>query len=109
MSAAVWSPTNGMKIKSKFVQSNFMSAVEKQIGNYLSLLTAQQKKTVLSVVKTIAEAQQEYGNIWDDKDFVKEMDSRTADYEKGSTKMLQFAEVKKAAIAGYKAKRKNSK
>ena len=43
-----------------------MSAVEKQIGNYLSLLNAQQKKAVLTVVKTIAEAQQDYGNIWED-------------------------------------------
>jgi hypothetical protein len=86
-----------------------MSAVEKQIGNYLSLLNNQQKKTVLSVVRTIAEAQQDYGNIWDDKDFVKEMDSRTADYEKGRMKMLQFEDVKKTAIANYKGQRKKRK
>jgi hypothetical protein len=98
-----------VKIKSKFVESNFMSAVEKQIGNYLSLLNTQQKKAVLTVVKTIAEAQQDYGNIWDDKNFVKEMDSRTADYEKGNTRMLKFDEVKKAAIADYKAKKKSRK
>jgi len=98
-----------VKIKSKFVQSSYMSAVEKQIGNYLSLLNNQQKKTVLSVVKTIAEAQQDYANLWEDKDFVKEMDNRTADYEKGTVTMLQFDDVKKAAIAGYKAKRKSRK
>ncbi len=84
-----------------------MSAVEKQIGGYLSLLNLRHKKTVLSVVKTIAEAQQEYGNIWEDKDFVKEMDSRTANYENGTAGMLQFNDLKNAAIAGYKAKRKS--
>ena len=98
-----------VKIKSKFVESDFMSAVEKQIGNYLSLLNTRQKKAVLTVVKTIAEAQQDYGNIWEDKDFVKEMDSRTADYEKGNIRMLKLEEVKKAAIANYKAKRKSRK
>ena len=61
-----------------------MSAVEKQIGTYLSILNAQQKKAVLTVVKTIAAAQQDYGNIWEDKDFIKEIDRRTAQYEKAA-------------------------
>jgi ABC-type polar amino acid transport system ATPase subunit len=95
--------------KSKFDERNVMPSVEKQIDSYLSVLSPAQKKTVLSVVKTIAEAQQDYGNIWDDENFVKEMANRTADYENGNVKMLQFEEVKKAAISNYKAKRKSNK
>ena len=71
-----------------------MSAVEKQIGTYLSLLNAQQKKAVLTVVKKIAAAQQDYGNIWEDKDFVKEIDRRTAEYENGTAKLNKFEENK---------------
>jgi tryptophan synthase beta subunit len=79
--------------------------VEKQIGNYLSLLTASQKKTVLTVVKTIATAHDEYGDIWQDKAFAKEMDNRTKEYESGKTKLLKFEDMKTTAIAVYKAKK----
>jgi len=85
------------------------ASVEKQIGTYLSALSTAQKKTVLSVVKTIAMAQQGYNNIWDDKDFVKEMDRRTAEYENGTAKLYKFEDVKKAAISSYKAKTKTRK
>jgi hypothetical protein len=85
------------------------ATVEKQIDSYLSLLSASQKKTVLSVVKTIALAQQEYDNIWDDKAFVKEMDRRTSEYENGTAKLYKFNDMKKTAIANYKVKNKRKK
>ncbi len=43
------------------------STIEKQIDNYLCLLSPAQKETVLSVVKTIVMAQQEYNNLWEIK------------------------------------------
>ena len=45
------------------------SSVEKQIDNYLSLLSPSEKKTVLNVVKTIVKAKDEYDNLWDNKAF----------------------------------------
>ena len=85
------------------------ATVEKQIDSYLSRLTASQKKTVLSVVKTIALAQQEYENIWDDKAFVKEMDRRSSEYENGTAKLYKFNDMKKTAIRNYKEKNNRKK
>jgi len=82
------------------------ATVEKQIDSYLSCLNASQKKAVLTVVKTIALAQQEYDNIWKDKSFIKEIDRRTAEYENGTARLYKFEDMKKAAIANYKAKKK---
>lgn len=47
--------------------------------------------------------------LWDDKDFVKEIDERTAAYEKGTAKLYKFENMKKAAIAVYKAKKSTKK
>ena len=84
-------------------------SVEKQIDSYLARLNTTQKKAVLTVVKTIALAQEDYADIWDDKGFIKEIDERTAAYEKGTAKLYKFEDMKKAAIAGYKAKKSNKK
>ena len=84
-------------------------SVEKQIDSYLARLNTTQKKAVLTVVKTIALAQEDYANIWDDKGFVKEIDERTVAYEKGTAKLFKFEDMKKAAIAGYKAKKSSRK
>lgn len=78
------------------------SAVEKQIGNYLSLLDPSQKKTVLNVVKTIAMATREYDNLWEDDNFGKEMESRTSSFENGTAKLYKFEDMKKTAISEYK-------
>lgn len=83
------------------------STIEKQIGNYLSLLSPTQKETVLSVVKTIAMAGQEYDNLWEEKDFEKEMESRTASYENGTARLYKFEDMKKIAIAKYNGKKAN--
>ncbi|HET7118908.1 MAG TPA: hypothetical protein VFI29_20620 [Hanamia sp.] len=81
------------------------SAVEKQIGNYLSLLDPSQKKTVLNVVKTIAMATREYDNLWEDDSFGKEMESRTSSFENGTAKLYKFEDMKKTAISEYKKKK----
>jgi hypothetical protein len=70
-----------------FVQSHCMSAAEKldpQINNYLSQLNTQQKKAVLTVVKTFAAEQQEPADYWNDPDFVAEIKRRTRELENGS-------------------------
>lgn len=84
-------------------------SVEKQIDSYLARLNSTQKKAVLTVVKTIALAQEDYANIWDDKDFVNEMNERTANYEKGTARLYKFEDMKKAAVDSYKARKKNKK
>ena len=80
------------------------STIEKQIESYLSQLNASQKAAVLSVVKTIALAKQEYENIWDDKAFTDELEKRSASYENGTAKLLKFEDMKKTAISKYKGK-----
>ncbi|MDQ6757158.1 MAG: hypothetical protein M3004_09500 [Bacteroidota bacterium] len=54
------------------------ATIEKQITNYLPQLNANQKKAVLTVVKTFAEEQDDYS-----KEFKKELDSRYDEYKKG--------------------------
>ena len=90
-----------MRKKSKFTKILSMdtSTVEKQIGNYLSLLSPTQKETVLSVVKTIAMAGQEYDSPWEDRNFEKEMESRIASYENGTAGLHKFEDMKKVAIS----------
>jgi hypothetical protein len=78
------------------------STVEKQIDSYLALLSPDQKETVLNVVKTIVMAKHEYDNVWGDKSFEEEMESRTASYENSSAKFYKFDEMKKVAISKYK-------
>ena len=78
------------------------STVEKQIDGYLALLSHDQKETVLDVVKTIVMAKQEYKNLWEDKSFEAEMESRTASYENGTAKLYKFDEMKKVAVSKYK-------
>jgi len=83
--------------------------VDKQIDNYLSLLTTTQKKAVLTVVKTIALASQAYDNLWDDPNFSEEMDRCTTEYESGEVQLCQFEEMKNAAVAAYTKKKKSKK
>ena len=85
------------------------STVEKQIDSYLSLLSPSQKEAVLSVVKTIAMARQEYDNLWEDKTFIKEIESRTASYENGTARLYKFEDMKEAAILRYKEKKGRKK
>ena len=81
------------------------TTVEKEIINYLAVLSPTEKETVLSVVKTIAQAHNHYENIWDDKEFVEEMNSRAESYENGTATVFKFEEMKKAAVDAYHAKK----
>jgi hypothetical protein len=81
------------------------TTVEKEIIDYLAILSPKEKETVLSVVKTIAKAHTDYENVWDDKDFAEEMNSRVASYENGTAKVFKFEEMKKAAVEAYQTKK----
>lgn len=65
------------------------SKIEKQINSYLPALSLQQKKAVLTVVKTFATAGQSEGY---DEDFKKELDSSYQEYINGG-ELLTEAEV----------------
>jgi TonB-dependent SusC/RagA subfamily outer membrane receptor len=73
--------------------------LDKEINSYLSLLNTKQKEAVLTVVKTFAG--DEY-NWWDDKEFVAELDRRTAELESGKVKGYTWEEVKQGARQAYK-------
>ncbi len=81
------------------------NTIEKEIIDYLSILSLNEKETVLSVVKTIAQAHNGYDNIWDDNVFSEEIDKRVASYENGTAKVLKFEEMKKAVIDAYQTKK----
>lgn len=82
--------------------STIEKTIEKQIEDYLSQLSPSQKETVLSVVKTIANATQEQEEFWEDKDFVKEVERRTAEYENGTARLYKFENMKNNIISKYK-------
>lgn len=82
-------------------------AIDKQINQYLGRLNPTQKQAVLTVVKTIAG--EEYYDHWKDKDFVAELDIRTAEFESGKTKGYTMAQVETDAKKAYKAKQRNKK
>lgn len=54
-------------------------SIDKQINNYLPQLTANQKKAVLTVVKTFVADE----NVTYSDDFKKELDSRYEEYKNG--------------------------
>ena len=81
------------------------TSLEKEIIDYLTILSPQEKEEVLSVVKTIALAHNDYDNIWEDKAFEEEMDSRVASFENGTAKTFTFEEMKKATVEDYQTKK----
>ncbi len=83
------------------------TTLEKEIIDYLTILSPQEKEEVLSVVKTIALAHNDYDNIWEDKAFEEEMDSRVDSFENGTAKTFTFEEMKKATVEAYQAKKAN--
>lgn len=68
--------------------------VEQKINDYLLQLSPKQKKAVLTVVKAFAEEPGSEDNIWDNKDFVTEIERRTAEMESGKVKGITWEEVK---------------
>jgi hypothetical protein len=85
-----------------------VKAIDKQINNYLGQLNENQKKAVLTVVKTFADEKATY-DYWEDESFVKELDRRTAGYETGKAKVFTLAELEAGARKAYKAKKKSNK
>jgi hypothetical protein len=81
------------------------TTIDKQINNYLAQLNTKEKEAVLSVVKTFAENRQK-DDLWSDKDFIAELDRRTAEYESGKAKVLTLDQLETGARKVYKAKAK---
>ena len=74
-------------------------ALDKQINYYLAHLSTEQKKVVLSVVKTIAHEEEP---LWDDKSFIAEMDRRFAEMESGKVKLHSLDEAEAIARQSYR-------
>lgn len=73
------------------------TTIEKKINTYLVQLSTSQKKAILSVVKAFADEQDKEDNVWDDKDFVAEIEHRTTELESGKIKGHTWEEVKQKA------------
>ncbi len=69
------------------------ASIDKQINNYLPQLTVNQKKAVLTVVKTFVGDQDENTNDYSEA-FKKELDSRYEEYINGG-KLVSEAEANK--------------
>ena len=68
-----------------------VASIDKKIANYVEQLNAKQKKAVLGVVKALAE---DGNSVWEDDEFVKEMDRRTKELEDGTVRGYTWDEVK---------------
>lgn len=79
--------------------------IDKKIITLLPALSTQQKKAVLSVVKTFVEAHTE---AWDEDAYTQEMNKRCADYENGTVETFTIQETILAAKSSYSAKQKNT-
>ena len=73
---------------------NSVASLDKKIANYVEQLNTKQKKVVLSVAKAFAEEGIEH-DVWEDEDFVKEIEARTNELESGKVKGYSWDEVKK--------------
>ena len=75
-----------------------IKTIEKEITFYLGHLSKQQKEVVLSVVKSFAGEEA----WWDEKVYIKEMDNRIAEMEKGNVKVFSLEQLEKGARKAYK-------
>lgn len=80
--------------------------LDKEITHYLGHLSTEQKKVVLSVVKSFAREEE----AWvDDKAYIAEMDKRFKELETGKVKGLTIEELAvRARLANKNRKRKKS-
>ena len=79
--------------------------IDKQINTYLGQLNSKEKEAVLGVVKTFVENRNEV-DLWEDKEFILELDRRTAEYESGKAKVLTIDQLEARARKAYKAQKK---
>lgn len=77
--------------------------LDKQISNYLPRLTSRQKETILTVVKTFAD---EDNDILSDPPFIDEMNKRFAEMESGKAKTFSLEEVEEEARLNNMKKKK---
>jgi putative addiction module component (TIGR02574 family) len=82
--------------------------LDKQINDYLVLLNSRQKKAVLTVVEAFAKEQRN-DDIWEDDDFIAELDRRTAEYESGKAKVLTRDQFSTQVKAAFKARTKKKR
>jgi len=79
-----------------------LKTLDKEINHYLPRLSSRQKETVLNVIKTFAEEGED--DLWNDENFIKELDKRTAEYESGKIKTVSLTELENNARKSYKVK-----
>ena len=73
--------------------------LDREITHYLGHLNEQQKKVVLSVVKSFAGEEDSW---WEDKAFVAEMDRRFEEMKNDSVKTFTLEEAEAKARQSYK-------
>lgn len=79
-----------------------VTAIDKQINNYLHQLNTKQKKALLTVAKTFVE---EGDENWNDDEYLKEMRRRFKEMETGKVKTYTLEEVEENARKSNTAKR----
>jgi hypothetical protein len=83
---------------------NTSKTLDKEIRDYLPRLSSRQKQTILTVVKTFAEEDDE--EILNDELFLAEMDKRFSEMEHGKIKTFSLEEVEEEARLFSKKKKK---
>lgn len=77
--------------------------LDKEITHYLGHLSTEQKKVVLSVVKSFAREEE----AWiDDKAYIEEMDKRFKELESGKIKGLKLDNLATRARLAYKDRKR---
>ncbi len=79
--------------------------LSKEINFYLEQLNTEQKKAVLSVVKTFAREE----DWWTDDKYIAAMDKRFAEMEKGKVKSLSLDELETNARKLFRSKKSGVK
>ena len=77
--------------------------IDKKIITLLPSLSPQQKKAILTVVKTFVDERTE---AWDEDAYKEEMERRCADYENGNEKTFTIQETIAAAKMNFSEKQK---
>ena len=72
--------------------------LDKEIADYLVHLSTDQKKVVLSVVKSFA---REEDARWDNQEYIAEMDRRFAELESGKVKGISLDALEAGARKAY--------
>jgi hypothetical protein len=83
---------------------NTSKTLDKEIRDYLPRLSSRQKQTILTVVKTFAEEDEE--EILNDELFLAELDKRFSEMEHGKIKTFSLEEVEEDARLFSKKKKK---